>query len=338
MFRLQIRLLLAIIGMLLAACNVVTAGSTTAQPPSDETVVATNTDAGGSEQPEIADTPTNGPTLTPSITPTRTPKPTSTPILPTPVLPDWVLDDFLFGYAPPGCELPCWQGLRVDESTGDDVQNVFDTVFSFNGMKDFAMRYPDTGDSLKTESSYARSHQWIFGEGPLQQFTIRAWLDKETNVLKALNFRWDFTPENTQIEMSAQRMIQELGPPDHFLVRVGLTERADQGNLTMSMIYSFGLKYGADLHIPILAQGDNYVAEFCLDNSRKNWTGGSILIMEPFADDFDEWTPIQVELLGDPYERMLPIEDVFGMTIEAISEKVLSGEQTCFYSKPLLDQ
>lgn len=256
--------------ILIAACLTVTAcNSNLTTPIPTGTRVAFDTETPmrtpivETENVEAAHTSTTSPTLEPSLTPTRTTTPTRTPILPTPVFPDWMFDDFLFGSPPPDCQLPCWQDLRINESSGDEVQEYFDTVFDFNGMIDWGMNYPTTGHSWKTDTAYARTHQWVFARDPLQQFTIGAWLDRESHTLKALNFRWDFEPADLLYDYSVQRMILELGSPSHLLVGVSLTERADQGNLTVLMLYDFGIKYGADIHIPIIAQEDNYIAEFC---------------------------------------------------------------------------
>jgi hypothetical protein len=284
----------------------------------------------------VTPNPTPTTTATPTSTETATLMPTETPILPTPSLPDWAMQDLLTGNQQPGCDLPCWQGLQVNESTAEEVQAVLDDVFGFAGMKDFAMNYPETDtDSIwDVEFAYARGHGWVLSKDPTDELLFVAWLDKETKVLKALVFLWWFDTDRPP-PVSWPDLFTALGPPSQILISIEGTELLGYVNLNSVIIYDIGIFHGNDWGTTLLVHDSSYVAEVCFDDIPDN--SGSLLVMEPFSEDKSELTPLQSRLVGSNFEpgRMVSFEEMFGISVEEAVGRYLSGEQSCFLSIPL---
>ncbi len=256
--------------------------------------------------------------------------------MPTPSLPDWALQNLLMGNQPPGCDLPCWQGLRVNESTAEEVQAVMDDVFGFAGMHDFALHYPefDTNHLWDVEFAYARYHTWIFSKGPTDSLEFAAWFDKETKILKVLDFLWLFDSDRSSL-VSWEELFSALGPPSQISISLEGTERLDYVNLGVVAIYDVGIVYGYGWGTELMIHDNSYVFEMCFDDTPDN--SGSLLLMEPFPEDKSELTPMQSYLVGHIFDTEIRVsfEELFEVSVEEAVERYFSGEQSCFLSKPL---
>src|SRR5205085_1973573 len=104
------------------------------------------------------------------------------------------LSDFFFDNSNyPGCELPCWKGLRIGKSTSADVQHMFDTEFRFNGMLNF--RTDTTVDPRNTpfdistmNDTYPMGYHWPIR--PQDDFYAVAMVNKSNDLLEGFIFSW----------------------------------------------------------------------------------------------------------------------------------------------------
>ena len=184
-------------------------------------------------------TATLEPTATELPPPTVTPGPSPTP-LPTPPVPAAIASkDFLFGSEDSDCRLPCWQGLIVGQSGREDIQLFFDTVFGFNGTREF---FPEgeTGDSTIPGLALT-GHGWNLNAEPYEGFGTRVWADEETYILEGL----DISSTADQIDrwLTPQSIIQELGRPSYFLLSIGGTEIGAIGVARLYIIYEEGVLF-----------------------------------------------------------------------------------------------
>jgi hypothetical protein len=224
----------------------------------------------------------------------------------------------------------------VNESAAEDVQVVMDDVFEFAGIKDFALNYPntDTDNLWDVEFAHARSHSWILSEDPNDRLEFAVWIDKETRILKFLDFSWQFDSTRSA-PVSWDNLFSSLGPPSEISLSIEGTERLDYVNLGVVAIYDVGILYGYGWGTELVIHDNNYVAEVCFDNIPNN--SGGIFLTEPFPEDRSQLTPLQSHLISrnfDP-EYNIPFEELFEISVEEAVERYLSGEQTCFLSKPL---
>lgn len=270
-------------------------------------------------------TATKSPTPSPSATPTR-------PLVtagPTPSLPDWMMEDFLFGSAPSACDLPCWQGLKINQSTGDDVQSVFDNALGFKGMRSFTEQRVSES-YLHSESTFGMTHRWKFEDG--DDFTVYIWLENSTNILKALDFSWSSRALIGGV--TPRSIIEHLDTPDHVLALISLREDAAQSVLELKFIYNEGLVYFMALRVAILDKEGKAIAELCPSPTNVQPHGGGVLLIEPFEQGLDNLSPVQDEFMGSSIRESASFEYLFGLNNEDLANYILNPGNTCLYSKP----
>jgi hypothetical protein len=151
----------------------------------------------------IAPSTTPNPVITPlpSVTYTLIPEThTSTPqnpeypetltAFPTPDFPSSTIVDSIF-FLPQDtsdCQPPCWQNLRVGESTKADIQSVFDNVFGFDGTRNFFEDATQLAPVWLSEvpGMQTDGYDWITPDGDM--FIIATVIDSNTNILQGIEF------------------------------------------------------------------------------------------------------------------------------------------------------
>jgi hypothetical protein len=304
---------------------------------------------------------TPAPVSTPSVVaavPGITVLPTSTPIGPTPVLPlstdtDFFLDDLFFGSAAPNCQLPCWQGLVVGQSSMADVQRMFDTTFDFQGKVDFAQNNPLQD---KNEVAYFKNISSVFYTGyiwkyPNSQIYVVALVNSNMNILDGLVIRaFVSDPLAYKVHLTVQSVLRQLGTPNVFMAQLSQSEAAEVGGANILMVYQKGLVFEFTSSIPIVLPSQDpsltrATAQFCLQDNeikRDNFiTGGEssaeIVLMPPLIDNFNDLSPVQSWAVQPAIRKnnpLLPISNVFGVTVEEITRRALNEDNPCLYGNP----
>lgn len=278
------------------------------------------------------------PTEVPSATPTNTPIPPPTPALSASVL----TDDFLFAESlTPSCHLPCWQGLVVGESGRDDIQAMFDTVFAFNGTREFVPENPPEAENNPLPSGiYGTGHLWYPStEDLLQTFGIGVYYEQDTFLLQAIVFGSQYPPFNAML--SPQRVIRELGEPSSFLMALGGTERGDIARIRLRMVYDdegmiFDIQVLTPISLSMTQVSTEGSLDLCLGGERwsQEYNTGfwSIYILGPLENGLEDLSPLQEALIthfGSDQEEMIPVADFFDVTPGNITELALQDSEAC---------
>lgn len=273
--------------------------------------------------------------------PITEPPPTVTvTAFPTPALSEALIgDDFLFEPSSvSGCQLPCWQGLRVGQSGRADIQRVFDEVFGFHGHRQFIPDEPPVPTSLPFEF-YAAGYIWNShnSEDEIESFVFNTFYERATFALRALEFAASY--ERFNVHLLPYRIMEELGQPSHMLMGFVGGERADAVNFWMDIVYAeIGMVFHfSNIFLPgsIGLYPDHIEAELdlCLDN--ESWSTEyvdyrQVLILNPLPENLDEMSSLQSYLL--PYETAEPIfsvPDFFKVSLEDITVMALQGSEDC---------
>lgn len=329
---------LMLAGILLAGCSARSATTPAAVP----TATLSLTTA-----PSPTVNPTLANTLIPSLTPTLTPTPGPSPTTgPTPAFGTGVVtDDFLFGSQPPGCELPCWQGLNPGESNAGDIQVVFDRVFSLHGRHDFfapGSVYASTDDQIPG-GSISTAYSWDFGSTATRAdyFAITAHVNTASRVLEGIEFRPG--ADRFRPYASPQQVLKELGKPTLMLASRPGSEMCTAGTMQLLMAYDRGVVLSYELYIyPIVFPRKACVDgtfTLCLDNLKglyKSYPDTTIYLTETFSRGLTTITPPQRALIGSLLDEsfvqnngLVPFAEIFGQTPEQVSQLVQSSNEVC---------
>lgn len=311
----------------IVAAGLALAAACTAQPaPSGTPGVTEATPTAGEASPTL--------TLAPQAAEaTSPPEPTNTPYYtPPPFSAVSISDDFFFEGLDLDCPLPCWQGLMVGESGRDEIQHVFDTVFAFNGTRDFL---PENVQGRTVPGIYGTGWSWITNEEADQHFGIGVWVDEESYLLRGIHFDWSSNAMDAN--MTPQRIIEHLGEPSYATVSVARSEVATHGNLTLTLIYDRGLAFylpvGAPITITSTEEGYDESLLLCL--SGPAWSSSEYAIdyakraylMEPLSAGLDDLTPLQEYFIG--HDGSSPLQELFGVTLAEVTQRVRQGEEVC---------
>ena len=99
----------------------------------------------------------------------------------------------------------------------------------------------------------------------------------------------------------------------------------------------------AAVFTPITAVSGAARAELCLSGAQWDGTENAesrrLLILEPFSQRLDHLTPTQQIFVGDKLIKLevVPVEDLFDVTINEIVQKAQEEDNPCFYSVPLFE-
>lgn len=290
------------------------------------------------EKPSLAPSLTASPTLT-LTRPPSTATFTSTPLLPTPSFPVWsdntlMIGQLLFEDTVPECQLPCWQGLNIGKSGPQEIQNLFDTVFGFNGTLDFFADNPIaafTGlETSGVSGIYDTGYIWEVGDGGIRVITA---FDEQTMKLEGLILKWTVSEkERFEVDLTPERTIRELGTPTYTLAAFNGLGTDALVQLSYLMIYDKGLAFDFYTWAWVETTPEVGTVRYCLDDPEipSGPYLGRIVITEPLVDGLNNLSPLQVATFGREIdtESLLPVEDVFGVTGAEITQLVSQGN-TC---------
>ncbi len=317
------RLLVISTLLILTACAApVTATSIPSATTAPTAAIPSNT-------PPPTVTPTN--TATPTITATLTPivGPSPTPSL-TPTLASWIEEEFLFGGpASEKCELPCWQGLTPGVSTAEEVDQVFTQIFGYGRDYDSVESVAATYAAGDLPLMHWAGQSWLYetDTSPLETgsdiFSATAFLDRETYLLGAIQFRWS----GLLLHYTPAMLIREFGQPSHFFVGVIRPGRGIPPWYTsFILVYDeLGITFSSDIHFSS--------GEICLDGFF--WTGQYdktdryLILTPPITEEM--LTQEQVYLLDITSPAFYsPFEDKFGVSLEEVTQQIQSGGIPCW--------
>lgn len=273
--------------------------------------------ASSTHTPTHEATQTLAPTVTSTSAPTRTPRPTRT-LIPTltntPALPADYIGTLLFqGIQYPNCELPCWRGLVIGESTLQDVQAMLE--------RDFQLSLPPQPSTI--EHLHLIEYAWTTRTDG--SFGIGFWIETKTQTLNTINFWWSRGHEG---DMTPRRVIQELGAPDQWWFEFEDALQMDWYD--SAMVYSSGLIFMHSPTIYTVSTDQGELAQFCLDD---NWVVGSAFITASSEITLTEHPSLPIKLSQDIQTVRIThgstIEDRTGNTIEEMVALALNSSQPC---------
>ncbi len=276
-------------------------------------------------------------TATPTPTPTLTPFPTSTPVIGTPIVPTpglplasenyFPLGDFFFAGQSADCQFPCWNGLRPGESTPEETQQVLKSLLGS----------PPTVMLSNDDSLLIMAYEWHdvrYSEGSL--FAMGTYLWTSDYRLAAIGFRWNlfYIPGYT-VDMSPQRLLQEMGPPAKLLVSIEELIGGQDAVINLLILYSNGISYRYMRHSTIERRGR--VVRVCLRAPAEpdQPAADNLFVINPLEDVTNSQSSFREILLGENLNpaEMENFESVFGATPEQVAGMAGQEAPLCFYSK-----
>ena len=262
------------------------------------------------------------PTVTPPSTPARpslyTPPPKPSPTF----MIDYCFqcymgEEFLLAGQTADCMLPCWKGLIPGKSTVDDVERMINSEFKQPGEEPFIIDSP----TIPPGSVVA-----VQGLG----YDVTIYMNDDFTSVQALDF-W----LGGGSTFSLARAIRELGEPMGVYVELfePLGWNSDFG-ASIIVVYKQGITFDslAEPHRvdPFTSppENENQIRlDFCLEDIEFRGAG----LTSSFPRDFDDFSPSQRDAIYyvDTDPRYRPFEDVFGVSLAAMTQRVLAGKDTC---------
>jgi len=147
------------------------------------------------------------------------------------------------------------------------------------------------------------------------------------NRLQLLGFYWLTTGDSQfEVHLSPQRVVQELGPPSHILVK------EETFSVILLLVYDAGIvfEYTNDRD-----SASDKESQYCFGDTKVQMKGafvtGKLYILEPFDDGLERLSPLQDATVGASIRwfGLQPTEKLFGMSQGEIVEKILHEENTC---------
>jgi hypothetical protein len=262
-------------------------------------------------------------TLTPTSVPTATPTLPS-PARSIPTIGDFTLGrDFLFEHETPSCQLPCWQGLIVGESDREDVRSVFEDVFGYSGSEDIFTYSGDSG----IPGMIALRNSWSPATQLGTAFGVEVIIEESSSILESVSFSWG---SNGFVNMSPQRTIEELGEPEYIMTAVPRAGMGKMARVIMTMIYAEGISFDFFYILDIDDKPTEDTVTFCL-SQQEELEDGSVTIVQPLVGGLQDLTPVQAAYVTPAIEDfgLHPIEEVFGVGIEEVTQRIQRGEDVC---------
>jgi len=283
-------------------------------------------------------TPTMMPSPSQTLTPTVTA--TSTQAIPTPTFPaieasNLRLFDFIFGDSTSECALPCWKGLVAGKSDREDVQQMFDTVFGFNGTVDFFdSSLIERGDRLL--GIHELDTTVYLSSIPNMDLNLYVTLSPATDTVTGIVFQWGVDSRTLKADVTPERIMKKLGPPSKIYAQYLKVPVEGMDEMRFLMIYEEGIAfyattYALEIDIP------PYTIKFCVDDrfSSNSTYAGDIYLSPAFPEREVDFTVFQqgTVLRNRSNHSLAPIEQIFGITTEQFADAVLNGQQKCFIAK-----
>jgi hypothetical protein len=270
-------------------------------------------------------TATASPTAEPTDAPTEI-EPTGAPTRAAGSVPVHVPNDFFFGFRSDDCELPCWQGIYVHQSTLIDTLKALQNAYG-----------PPPESFAPTRELPAGLHGillgWVLGESPdYDSFAVVVISEEKTDKTEALSYSW--LGDRFEPYISIQKILTELGKPMTIL---GSYEVGGQGggthvDLELHTIYSNGVSFIHKMNLPILRNPANSqetkTIEFCL-NEMYGSGSGKVAMTSPFEPELNLTLPQQY-IHGD-LESLIPITELFNLSLEELVQQAAQTTNPCFY-------
>jgi hypothetical protein len=295
----RVALTLAALGMnlLLSACQVQATVTPSPAPMPSETATRSPTPVPSSEP-------------SPSPTPEPSPTATATPI-PTPPFPASQVAHSLFLSTGTSatCELPCWHGLRIGESTRGDVEQVFADLLSTAEGYDFFSPPTEENPRLAelldiVEGAYGGAQYWYLEDekGVAGSYYLYAFISEDTGLLVGIVEVMDsFTAYDVP---SLSEIVARLGPP-------GWVYGGSAGGVyAMALYYRQGI--GVKLSLP-RANIDASTATVCFDE--EPITEGYGLVDPYISPNEEDFSPMQ-RIWNGPRDPAPYIDEELGASID----------------------
>lgn len=294
------------------------------------------------ESQELDDVPTTFPAAqspTPSLIwypPTNIPTSTVSPPSSSSPTPNYstslMVDDFIFTQVVPGCELPCWNGIRIGESGSEDLDIMFEKVFGF---------VPLNGDVFEPSPFIglrATQYYWLFDPpNPIRDIFFLLVVQDNDQVVRGIRLTWSYAPMNNIV--SVQRIIQELGEPNQVWVSSHILEGATSQALDLLIIYQSGIAFSIRRFVPIVWDNnlEKGTLELCLGGQKwgeSEYIEGQAFITQPVPSERADMSSLQEELFGSDLDAFspVPIETFFDITPEQLTDFVLRETEPCIYA------
>jgi hypothetical protein len=283
--------------------------------------------------------PTN--TLTPEPSASHAPTLTRTVIwetatpLPTPnLLAAPLAQDLLFA-GDEGCTLPCWYGLRVGESSVEEIEQALRYAFGFSD--DYVFRQ-DVIYSNGDEYHYLTVTWLADPTAPeVKRVYVSAQFDPASDTLQRIWIDADYPALMHQV--SPQRLLRELGAPAEVWIYLAQTEIVQIGVLDGWFINpdaGVSIRFKSRIQIRTTGSGNTFrsIGQWCLNGAQ--WQDELLFWMYinpiPESEKRDDFLKAWRNGLGNEY--YVPLEDVFGITPQQLYEQASQVNNACIDSLP----
>jgi hypothetical protein len=276
-----------------------------------------------SSAPVPSETATHSPTPVPSPSPTPEPSPTATATpIPTPLFPaSQVTHGLILSTGTSAtCELPCWHGLRIDESDRDDVEQVFMRLLGVGDRYDiFATPTEEslmlTYYILDIEGIYGGGHSWYFEDpetGIGADYYLYAVIDENTGLLAGIiEAMGPFTVYDVP---SLPEIIARLGRPSWLYAEAGA------GTFGMALYYEQGIGVGLTIDEDKV---DGSTVSVCFDEDP---IISDYHLVDPYTSlNEEDLSPVQ-RAWGAPHDPAPYIDEELGMSMDEFIEFIYSDD------------
>ncbi len=264
-----------------------------------------------SPAPMPSETATRSPAPVPSPSPTPEPSPTATATpIPTPLFPaSQVARGLILSTGTSAtCELPCWHGLRIGESTRSDVEQVFaDLLSTAEGYDLFS---PPTEEDpllaklLDVEGAYGGGHNWYLEDerGMAGTYYLYAFISEDTGLLVGIiEVMKPFTAYDVP---SLPEIVARLGPP-------GWVYGDSTGSVyVVALYYRQGISI--QLSIPI-ANIDSSTVTVCFDEAP---ISEAYSLVDPYISPNEEDFSLMQRVWNAPHDPAPYIDEELGASID----------------------
>jgi len=310
------------IWFVLVCCSLVTGcgiESTATKPVRDSTNTPSSDSILGSE----TSTAETNEALTPSYVTPSSEEPTSG--LETATLSnDFLSKDFFLKPNLVNCVLPCWQTIRIGQTTIGQAKSVLHEYYGpplneITNIEDLPIGFVGT--------------LWAW-DSPHDIFSVGVYFEESNDIVQGLRFTWRGKKYLQLISM--QRILRELGTPDNALVSLSPGGQGQGRHVTMDLrlIYDSGVSfyYLYDLPYVVTTNADNPSGnvEFCLAQSYEPDIITASLTSS-VNDDPLELTPLQLYLYGRGVLALNPLQDLINMNLDQLAESAMTDENYCIY-------